>query len=156
VTQSRDLDPTPSTVIEDTDTPRIEVNVEGPGTLALPPADQSTDQSTDQWRKIGEQASRILAELPDYVSEFFNQYQRPIVTIGLLVGALITVKVTLAILDALNDIPLLSPTFELIGIGYSTWFVYRYLLRASNRQELSEEFNSLKEQVVGNRKFPGT
>ncbi len=29
-----------------------------------------------------------------------------------------------------------KPTLNLVGIGYSTWFVNRYLLKASTRQEL--------------------
>ena len=52
-------------------------------------------------------------------------------------------------IDALNDVPLLAPTFELIGMGYTAWFVYRYLLKASTRQELVQEFKSYKEQVTG-------
>ena len=55
----------------------------------------------------------------------------------------------MAVLDALNDIPLVAPTFELIGIGYSVWFVYRYLLKASTRQELTGEISTLKSQVMG-------
>ncbi len=64
-------------------------------------------------------------------------------------GSIVGVKVLLAILDALNDIPLVAPTFELIGIGYSAWFVYRYLLKASTRKELTTEITTLKSQVVG-------
>ena len=90
-----------------------------------------------------------MGTLPDYVGKFFGQYQQPIVSIGLVVTGVITVKVLLAVLDALNDVPLVAPTFELIGIGYSVWFVYRYLLKASSRQELSEEITTLKSQVVG-------
>jgi hypothetical protein len=127
----------------------VEVKVDQAGTLTkmLPP----TDQSTDQWRQVGEQISAFLAELPDYVSEFFSEYQRPLLTIGIVVGALITVKVTLAVLDALNDIPLLAPVFELVGIGYTGWFVYRYLLKASTRQELGDELKTLKGQVIGGK-----
>ena len=36
-----------------------------------------------------------------------------------------------------------------VGMGYTAWFIYRYLWKASNRQELSRDFNSLKEQVLG-------
>jgi threonine/homoserine/homoserine lactone efflux protein len=55
----------------------------------------------------------------------------------------------LALLDALNDIPLLLPILELIGLAYTTWFVYRYLISAVSRQELSEEIKSLKDYVLG-------
>lgn len=110
---------------------------------------QPTVQTQDQWLKYGEVASSFLATLPEYLGSFFNKYRQPLVTIGLIVGAIVAVKVILAILDALNDIPLVAPTFELIGVGYSAWFIYRYLLKASTRQELTNEIATLKSQVVG-------
>ncbi|BAZ79318.1 MULTISPECIES: CAAD domain-containing protein [Sphaerospermopsis] len=106
-------------------------------------------QSQEQWLKYGQQVSGFLGTLPDYVGNFFNQYKQPIISIGLVITAIVTVKVLLAVLDSLNGIPLVAPTFELIGIGYSAWFVYRYLLKASTRQELTSEITTLKSQVVG-------
>ena len=55
----------------------------------------------------------------------------------------------LALLDALNDIPLLVPLLELIGLTYTTLFVSRYLISNTSRQELFEEIKSLKEYVLG-------
>ncbi|HEY9631483.1 MAG TPA: CAAD domain-containing protein [Coleofasciculaceae cyanobacterium] len=107
------------------------------------------DEASDQLKQVGEKISVFLADLPDYLTEFFGQYKRPIVTIGLIFTAIITVKLLLAVLDAINDIPLLSPLFELIGMGYTAWFVYRYLWKAENRRELSTDLNSMKEQVIG-------
>jgi hypothetical protein len=122
-----------------------EINTQtGTITKLQPPA-----QSQDEWLKYGEQISTFLATLPEYLGSFFNQYKQPLVTVGLIVGSIVGVKVLLAILDALNDIPLVAPTFELIGIGYSAWFVYRYLLKASTRKELTSEITTLKSQVVG-------
>lgn len=116
----------------------------------LPPA----PQSNEQWRQVGAQVSIFLRDLPKYISGFFNQYQQQIIVVALLIAGVISVKVVLAVLDALNDIPLLAPTFELIGIGYSIWFANRYLLAASKRQELSGELDSLWQQVVGSQKLP--
>ena len=111
-------------------------------------------QSDTQWQRVGAQISDFLAQLPDYIGRFFNQYKQPIISLGLIFAAIITVKVVLAVIDALNDIPLLQPTFELIGIAYSVWFVNRYLLQASRRQELAEQINGLKQQVVGSQQLP--
>ncbi|MBN3958236.1 CAAD domain-containing protein [Nostoc sp. NMS8] len=135
---------------EFTETPSKETTVAeinnqtGTITKLQPPA-----QPQDEWVKYGEQISTFLATLPDYLGSFFNQYKQPLVTVGLIIGSIVAVKVLLAILDALNDIPLVAPTFELIGIGYSAWFVYRYLLKASTRKELTSEITTLKSQVVG-------
>lgn len=108
-----------------------------------------TESSREQWRQVGEKASEFLSDLPDYLSDFFGEYKRPIVTVSLIIGTLIAAKLLLAVLGAINDIPLLAPLFELVGIGYTTWFVYRYLWRAENRQELESDLNTLKEQVLG-------
>ncbi|MBW4601693.1 MAG: CAAD domain-containing protein [Calothrix sp. FI2-JRJ7] len=105
--------------------------------------------SQDEWLKYGEQISSFLATLPEYAGTIFNKYKQPLTVLGLIVAAIVTLKVVLAVLDALNDIPLVAPTFELIGIGYSGWFVYRYLLKASSRQELTSEITTIKKQVVG-------
>ena len=115
----------------------------------LPPA----PESNEQWRRIGAQVSIFLRDLPAYIGGFFNQYKQQITVVALFLTAIVTVKVVLAVLDALNDIPLLAPTFELIGIGYSVWFANRYLLAASKRQELSQEVNALWQQVVGSQQL---
>lgn len=120
----------------------------GADPLLLPPA----EQTNEQWRQIGERVYSVLAGLPEYLSDFFGEYKRPLITLGLIFGGVVTVKLTLALLDAVDDIPLLAPTFELIGFGYTAWFVYRYLLKASSRQELAKEVDNVKGQIIG--KFP--
>jgi len=129
----------------DTTSPKV-IGTSEPAALAkLSPA----AQSDEQWRQIGTQVSGSLAHLPGNLGMLFNEYKQPITSVALIVAAIIMVKVVLAVLDVLNDIPLLVPSFDLVGIGYSVWFVNRYLLKASNRQELSQEIQGLKQQVVG-------
>lgn len=140
------------------DPPKIELDVEldnGSNLPKLPSASQ-TSETSEQWRQIGEKIYAFLSGLPDYLGDFFGEYKRPIITVGLIFGSVVSVKLTLALLDAINDIPLLSPTFELVGLGYSAWFIYRYLLRASSRQELAQEVSNLKDQIIGNKSFPGS
>ena len=43
-------------------------------------------------------------------------------------GALVALWLAATIVGALNNIPLLPKLFELVGLGYSAWFTYRYLL----------------------------
>ncbi|HEY9635421.1 MAG TPA: CAAD domain-containing protein [Coleofasciculaceae cyanobacterium] len=132
---------------KDVDQVKVDVNIDQPGAITkLPPPKPSTDQPWQEW---GQPVIDFLAKLPDYVGGFFSDYQRPLITLALILSGGITVKVTLAVLDAINDIPLLAPVFELVGIGYTAWFVYRYLLKVETRKELSTEFESLKGQVVG-------
>ena len=49
--------------------------------------------------------------------------------------------------EILSELPAIVSGF----IVYSGWFIYRYLLRASNRQELSVELQAWKEQLLGDK-----
>ncbi|MBF2066360.1 MAG: CAAD domain-containing protein [Calothrix sp. C42_A2020_038] len=113
----------------------------------LPPATEST--TTTQLQQISDQVAAFLARFPDYVGNFFNNYKSQITTVAIILAAIISVKLVLAVLDAVNDIPLFATIFELVGIGYATWFVSRYLLKASTRQELSSNINNFKNQILG-------
>ncbi|GGA08379.1 CAAD domain-containing protein [Okeania sp. KiyG1] len=128
----------------------VGVNPTEPGSLTTV-SNPEPEETSDQFQGIKNQILEILSELPAIISGFFAQYQKPIVTLGLILGLIVTLKVMLAVIESLNDIPLLAPTFELIGIIYSGWFIYRYLLRASNRQELSVELQAWKEQLLGDK-----
>lgn len=99
-----------------------------------------------EWAK---QVTDILAELPAYVGQIYNSNKSAVITLGLIFGVIVGVKLTLAILSAINEIPLLAPTFEIVGIGYTSWFVYRYLLQASTRKELTDEIDSFKSEILG-------
>lgn len=140
--------PTPRVTVETEpliiETPStFEPKVEDP--LLLPPGDEPKEQLQQIWDKI----YNFLAGLPEYLSEFFGAYRRPLVTLGLIFGSIVSVKLTLALLDAINDIPFLQPTFELIGLAYTAWFIYRYLRRAENRRELVSQINDFKADVLG-------
>ena len=102
-----------------------------------------------EWAK---QATDIIAELPAYLGQIYNSNKSAVITLGLFFGIIVGVKLTLAILSAINEIPLLAPTFEIVGIGYTSWFVYRYLLQASTRKELTDEIDSFKSEILGNKK----
>jgi len=124
----------------------VDVVNEQPGVMTTV---TTAETPTSQLQDIKDQVLTILSELPVYLSNFFTEYQKPLITVGLILAGGVSIKVMLGVLAALNDVPLVAPIFELIGIGYTGWFVYRYLLKASTRQELLTEVDSFKEQVVG-------
>ncbi|MCZ0900295.1 isoleucine--tRNA ligase, partial [Microcoleus sp. HI-ES] len=87
--------------------------------------------------------------MPEYAGNFFTEYQQALVTLGLLASVLVTGRVTLAILDTMNQIPMLGGLFEVIGILFTIWFAFRHLLFAANRQQLAEQIDFLTADVVG-------
>lgn len=124
------------------------VEVNNGGTKLLMPQNSSTPLN-NQLQQYWEPIASFLQNLPTYVTRFFGENRGPLGTIGLIVLALVTVKLILALLDAIDDIPLVAPTFEVIGIGYTGWFIYRYLLTSDSRQELSAQINTWKARVLG-------
>ncbi len=136
--------PTPETPKEKLESSGFEASASMDEFTTSPP-----EPSQDQIKKIGQTIVEVLSNLPGYVTTFFGEYQKPLITIGLIVVALVSIKVLVAVLNVFNTIPLVAPTLELVGIVYSLWFVYRYLLKSSTRQELSEQIKSFIEQIAG-------
>eukprot|EP00793_Prasinoderma_coloniale_P007020 PRCOL_00001852-RA len=64
-------------------------------------------------------------------------------------GAVIALWVSSSIVGSINSLPLVPKLMELIGLGYSGWFVYRYMLYKDSREELGEEIESLKAKISG-------
>eukprot|EP00242_Pyramimonas_sp_CCMP2087_P014076 CAMPEP_0198213484 /NCGR_PEP_ID=MMETSP1445-20131203/28894_1 /TAXON_ID=36898 /ORGANISM="Pyramimonas sp., Strain CCMP2087" /LENGTH=163 /DNA_ID=CAMNT_0043888135 /DNA_START=115 /DNA_END=606 /DNA_ORIENTATION=+ len=64
-------------------------------------------------------------------------------------GALVTVWFSSTVIGAVNSVPLLPKMMELVGLGYSTWFVYRYLLFKSSRKDLVADVEELKAKITG-------
>lgn len=125
-----------------------QLNDDIPGVITAAKIPSNDEQGWQEWVDL---VVDFLAKVPEQLGNFFSDYKQPLTTLGLIVTAGITVYVTLSVLDAIDNIPLLSSILELVGLGYTAWFVTRYLLKASTRQELFAEFNGLKQQVLGGK-----
>ena len=103
----------------------------------------------EDWQKTSQQVKTFVADFYGFVIEFWSDNKSLVTAIGFSLGLIVLLKILLAVLGAINDLPLLAPTFEFIGIIYVGWFTFRYLLRGSSRQELGDNINSVKSQVLG-------
>ena len=97
------------------------------------------------------QATEFLAALPSDVKKFYADNKSAVTTVGIVFGTIVGLKLTLAVLSAINEIPLLAPTFEMVGLGYTAWFVWRYLFRAETRNELTSELSNFKSGIFGKK-----
>ncbi|XP_008800761.2 protein CURVATURE THYLAKOID 1A, chloroplastic-like [Phoenix dactylifera] len=64
-------------------------------------------------------------------------------------GAIVAVWLSSIVVGAINSVPLLPKLMELVGLGYTGWFVYRYLLFKQRRKELVNEIEVLKKKIAG-------
>jgi CAAD domains of cyanobacterial aminoacyl-tRNA synthetase len=101
-------------------------------------------------QEIKTQVLSVLSDLFTYAGQFFEEYQKPLTNIGLIVGVLVAFYLVVAVVDAINELPLLAPIFELIGIGYAIWFVKQYW-SAEARTSLWANVQTFLDQVVGKK-----
>ncbi|GFP95138.1 protein curvature thylakoid 1a chloroplastic [Phtheirospermum japonicum] len=64
-------------------------------------------------------------------------------------GAIVAVWLASIVVGAINSIPLVPKIMELVGLGYTGWFVYRYLLFKSSREELATDIEEIKKKIAG-------
>lgn len=152
--------PTPPTM----QTPKVEAKVSTPSPMETSqstvefnvsdePAESDFATATqNQLQQVGKQIAELLDRLPDFVGNFYRDYQRPLTVVAGIVAIIITLKLLSGVLDTFNEIPFFEPFFQLIGIIYSGWFIYRYLLNAGSRQELWQIVDDYKAQVFGSKK----
>ncbi|MCP2727706.1 isoleucine--tRNA ligase [Limnofasciculus baicalensis] len=108
-----------------------------------------TPQSRAEIQQLGNEANQLLSESLTEINLLSKKNLQVLAIVGLIVVASITLKITIAVLDAINHLPLLPTFFELIGIGYTLWVGKRYVLFGKNRQELSVKIQELKVEVLG-------
>ncbi|MDY7021447.1 MAG: CAAD domain-containing protein, partial [Cyanobacteriota bacterium] len=110
---------------------------------------ETIESSELDLQSIKDKVLKVISDLPENFSNFFGEYQRPLWTVVGIILIIVTMKALVGVLDSINDIPFVKFTLELVGMGYTGWFVYRYLLRSETRQELLANLQSYKDEVVG-------
>lgn len=132
--------------------PNVEANLEIDGVLA--PMTSEEDSTAELKAMLGK-GVEVVSNLDTILGDFFSEYRQLIVSLGLGFGSIVAVKLTLALLSALNEIPLVEPILELVGLGYTAWFVTRFMLKSEKRQEFYEKFTDTKDSVLGTKEFLG-
>lgn len=108
-------------------------------TSPTPSSDAASSNDNPEYAPIDTEV--IMERAKGVVSDVKNRpgYYSKIAGYG--VGALVLVTILRAIVSAIDSLPVLPPTLELIGLGYSAWFVWRYVLFRESRTELLEEID---------------
>jgi hypothetical protein len=68
---------------------------------------------------------------------------------GLGFAALILLFASSGLINAIDKLPLIPAVFEFVGILFSGWFVYRYLLFKPDREELLKVIDDVKSKITG-------
>ncbi|VVB00469.1 unnamed protein product [Arabis nemorensis] len=69
--------------------------------------------------------------------------------IGLSFAGIVALWASLNLITTIDKLPVISTGFELVGILFSTWFTYRYLLFKPDREELSQIVKKSVADILG-------
>lgn len=91
----------------------------------------------------------FFEEVVTTVATFYKNNQKLLMTLGITLLAVLGIKLLFAGVNAIDDIPLVTPILKLIGLVYVAQFVWRYLVREQDRHELVEKIDRAKAEVFG-------
>lgn len=113
---------------------------------STPPA--STDGNPEPYSIDTEAITRRAQEVFTDITDRPGYYSK---IAGYAVGAIVVLTVMRAIVTAIDSLPVLPAALELIGLGYSAWFVWRYVLFRDSRSELIDEIDDFLGRARGSQ-----
>jgi hypothetical protein len=111
---------------------------------------------TETKSEISVEATEATDELEDSlksalksVQEAWDKLDDKLAVGGLGFAALIVLWASTGLIGAIDKLPLIPAVFEFVGILFSGWFVYRYLLFKPDREELLKVIDDAKSKITG-------
>uniref|UniRef100_A0A2P2KCK2 Uncharacterized protein MANES_11G037700 n=2 Tax=Rhizophora mucronata TaxID=61149 RepID=A0A2P2KCK2_RHIMU len=83
------------------------------------------------------------------VQSFWSKSEDRLALVGLGFAAIAAFWASANLISAIDKLPVIPTFLELIGILFSSWFVYRYLLFKPDREELIQIVNKSVSDVLG-------
>lgn len=116
----------------------------------LPAASSTTDSVNETLSSFQTQLTNFFANVSRSTATFFRENRQLLGTLGWIFLAFLGIRILFASLDAIDDLPLMSSFLNLIGLVALGQFAWRHLIRASDRQELSQKIDQAKADLLGN------
>jgi len=116
--------------------------------LALQPYPE-VDEIFPKIKTNGEQET-LWKQFQKQIDTFPQQLNLSAVTwLGVAVFGFFLINILFAFVLTLEQFPLLPSFLKIIGVSYTGWFIYRYLLTQEKRQNLREIISNTKAELVG-------
>jgi hypothetical protein len=112
----------------------------------------SRDESAKEfWQSFQAKTTDFFTNITQNTAAFLKSNQQLLSTLGFILLALLGIKIVFAIMNVIDEIPFVTPILKLIGLVYVVRFVWRYLIREQDRQELIQTLNRTKAEVLGSQ-----
>ncbi|CAL9105529.1 unnamed protein product [Musa textilis] len=132
---------TSTTVVADDDTPKPVV---GPSFI-MNSSSAEKDVPDEGGEQISDAADDLLSELNVKMD---LEDTHTILFYG--AGTLVALLILSAIISSIDSsVPLFSKVMEVVGLGFTLWFSFRYLIFKENRDELISKLDDLKQTILG-------
>ena len=112
---------------------------------------KSPTESAANRESIQAQLSTFFENAKSYLTAFYKTSQQLLIALGLILLAIISVKLLFAGLSTIDSIPLFTTLLKIVGLVYVVRFTWRYLIREHDRQELIETIERTKAEVLGSQ-----
>ncbi|ONK55844.1 uncharacterized protein A4U43_C10F1550 [Asparagus officinalis] len=100
----------------------------------------------------GDAPAEVASELPEIVKTVQDAWEKvedKYVVTSLGVAAIIALWGSTGMISAIDRLPLIPGVLELVGIGYTGWFVYRNLVFEPEREALIAKIKSTYGEIIG-------
>ncbi|KAI5337065.1 PREDICTED: CURVATURE THYLAKOID [Prunus dulcis] len=94
------------------------------------------------------ESSNSLSIVKSVQNVWDNSEDRPGL-VGLGFAAIVAFWASSNLITAIDKLPLIPSVLEFVGILYSSWFIYRYLLFKPDREELFQIVNKSISDILG-------
>ncbi|XP_057495792.1 protein CURVATURE THYLAKOID 1B, chloroplastic-like [Actinidia eriantha] len=92
-----------------------------------------------------------MPEIVKTIQETWDKVEDKYAVTSLAVAGIIALCVFTGMLSAIDRLPLVPGVFELVGIGYTGWFVYQNLIFKPEREALIQKVICTYNDIIGSR-----
>ncbi|XP_010924585.1 protein CURVATURE THYLAKOID 1C, chloroplastic [Elaeis guineensis] len=98
---------------------------------------------------LGDSSDSSSQSIVKYVQNAWNNSEDRIGLVGLSFAAIVAIWASSSFIVAIDKLPFIPSALEVIGILFSWWFIYRYLLFKPDREELSRNIKNSISNILG-------
>jgi len=98
---------------------------------------------------VGNDLSNKAQDYLETIQTKWEETEEKPAVIAISIASFVAIWAASGVIDAVNKLPIFGGVFELVGLGVTSWFAYRYLFNAADRQELKGEIDDFFKRVGG-------
>ncbi|KZV49951.1 hypothetical protein F511_39960 [Dorcoceras hygrometricum] len=117
-----------------------------PQKLAMPSFKEGHDRLNVKSKATGESSENSIVKS---VQNVWDKSEDRVALIGLGFAGVVGLWAAIKLISTIDKVPLVPGFLELVGIVYSSWFIYRYLLYKPDREELFQTVNKSISDILG-------